>query len=325
MPGLPRWWLEDGLPARLLAPVAAVFAALVRLRRESYRRGWRRSAKMPVPVLVVGNVFVGGTGKTPLVLWLARQLRKQGRRPGIVTRGYGGRSPHWPRRVAAGSDPLEVGDEAVLLARRSGCPVAAGPDRAAAARSLLEECDVLISDDGLQHYALARDREIVVFDGRRGAGNGRCFPAGPLREPLSRAAAADLVIASNEGGDWRYRYRLQPSAWVNLRSGERLPPQAFAGTAARAIAGIGNPERFFDCIRALGVQARVQAFPDHHRYRPEELEAGEEPLLMTEKDAVKCAGFAQPQWWFLAVDAVPEPAAEAALFAVLEELLHVSR
>ncbi|KAB7627629.1 tetraacyldisaccharide 4'-kinase [Alkalilimnicola sp. S0819] len=318
----PRWWLDDNARSRVLLPVSGLFRGVTALRRSLYRQGLLRSHEISAPVLVVGNVFIGGTGKTPLVAWLAQRLSARGLRPGIVTRGYGGRADQWPQRVTAESDARLVGDEAVLLARRAQCPVLAGPDRVGSARLLAGECDLIISDDGLQHYRLRRDAEIVVFDAARGAGNGRCLPAGPLREPLSRLAGADLVVVN--GGPlprWPLSFRLRPLAWVNLRSGERRAPDAFTGLAADAVAGIGNPARFFEQLRGLGIQADCRSFPDHHAYEAEDLpvDTGRR-LLMTEKDAVKCAGLVGEQSWYLEVGAAPDAAAERALDELLRRL-----
>lgn len=311
MASLPRFWLQGGWPAATLAPLGAAVAALARRRRELYRAGRRPSERLSVPVIVVGNIFIGGTGKTPLVAWLAEELRGRGRRPGILLRGYGGRSRHWPRDVGPDSDPGEVGDEAVLLARRSGLPVVAGPDRPAAGRRLLElGCDVLVSDDGLQHYRLQRDLEIAVVDGQRGLGNGRCFPAGPLREPPDRLQEVDLVIANGASELTPYAFRLQPEPLRPLRAGDRPAP---AGRV-HGVAGIGNPGRFFEALRGLGLEVIPHAFPDHHPYLPEDLGFGDGlPVVMTEKDAVKVLPWADTRMWCLPVRAVPEPAAGEAL------------
>lgn len=319
--GIPRFWLTGGLPATLLAPLGAAMALVATVRRGLYRCGLLRSQRLPVPVIVVGNIFVGGTGKTPLVVWLCARLQALGRRPGIVLRGYGGQAEHWPQRVRPDSDPLLVGDEAVLLARRTGVPVAAGPARPAAAALLLEEgCDVIVSDDGLQHYALARDLEIAVIDAARGLGNGRCLPAGPLREPRRRLETVDLVIAN--GGDsplTPYSFRLVPEPLRPLVPGQQgaVP----AGGPVHAIAGIGNPARFFAQLRALGFEPIEHAFPDHHRYRPGELTFDDDlPILMTEKDAVKVFDGAAGRGWVLPVRAEPTPAARQALDALLARI-----
>jgi tetraacyldisaccharide 4'-kinase len=299
-------------PAHLfLFPLSLLFRAVVSMRRRAFLAGWLRHTRLPVPVIVVGNISVGGTGKTPLVLWLAHWLRAQGLQPGIISRGYGGKGA--AQRVAPGADAHVAGDEPVLLATRSGCPVWIGRRRAEAARRLLEEnpqTDVLISDDGLQHYALARDAEIAVVDGERRFGNGMMLPAGPLREPRHRLDEVDAIVVN--GGERldalrtpQYAMQLAGSMLVNLRDPCRMvDPAALARETVFAVAGIGNPERFFAHLRRLGLRIRPQPFPDHHPFVPEDLAfAGDEPVVMTQKDAVKCAAFARDNFWYLPVDA----------------------
>lgn len=318
MTGIPGWWLRRGRVDRMLSPLGALHAAAGRARR----RYWRsRAPRLPVPVLVVGNLFVGGSGKTPLVIHLAGLLQRRGRRCGVVLRGYGGRGGHWPQRVGPDSDPAVVGDEAVLIARRTGVPIAAGPDRVAAARLLVEAgCDLVVSDDGMQHYRLHRDAEIAVVDAARGLGNGRCLPAGPLREPPERLTDADLVLA--QGAAWRGAagyYELVPGELRPL-SGDAVHAPG-AGERVHAIAGIGNPARFFATLRALGYTVIPHAFADHHGFAPAELDFGDDlPVIMTEKDAVKCPGAAGA--WFLPVTAVPDTAAAAAIDRLLNRLTH---
>jgi tetraacyldisaccharide 4'-kinase len=292
----------------LLLPLSLLFALLVMLRRWSYRLGLLRSHRMPVPVIVVGNLTVGGTGKTPLVLWLVEFLRSHGYRPGIISRGYGSRVHH-PQSVSATSDPLLAGDEPVLLARRVQCPVWVGVSRVEVSRALLSarpDCNILISDDGLQHYGLLRDVEIVVVDGRRRFGNGRMLPAGPLREPLSRMQSADAVVVN--GGDiaaGEYAMRLSGVIFQHLGNPARTATASdFSGQRVHAVAGIGDPSRFFAHLRQLGLDVVGHAFPDHHAFQPHELQfEGADAILMTEKDAVKCAAFAPNNAWMLAVDA----------------------
>lgn len=325
MPRFPGFWLDRAaLPGRLLAPLGLVFASLAAARRLAYRRGWFRPVRLAVPVVVVGNIFVGGTGKTPLVAWLVQRLQAQGYRPGILVRGYGGRSPRWPVLVDAGSDPRLVGDEAVLLARRTGVPVAAGPDRPAAGRRLIEQgCDVLVSDDGLQHHRLARDVELVVLDGARGLGSGRCLPAGPLREPPRRLADVDLVLCNGAAvGDCTDTFELMPGPLVPLLSGDPVDPTDWRGRAVHAVAGIGNPQRFFDALAAQGLQPIPHPFPDHHPYGPADLAFGDGlPILMTEKDAVKVRSFAPQRCWYQPVTAALAPATEARVMDILARRL----
>ncbi|MDD5330177.1 MAG: tetraacyldisaccharide 4'-kinase [Sulfuricella sp.] len=302
----------------LLLPPAILFRLAAALRRACYRAGLLRSVRLAVPVIVVGNISVGGTGKTPLVLWLANFLRQQGRRPGIVSRGYGG-SALGPVEIGAGGDPAVVGDEPLLLAGKSGCPVWVGRDRVAAAEALLRahpECDVLVSDDGLQHYRLGRDVEVAVVDGERLFGNGLPLPAGPLRESVSRLDSVDAVVVNgggqNDGMPTRngFEMRLDGRVFYNLKDpARRVEAADFRGRKLHAVAGIGNPQRFFELLRGLGLGFEAHAFPDHYAYRRQDLEYAEaDAVLMTEKDAVKCAGFADERFWVLAVEAVLAPA-----------------
>ncbi len=295
-----------------LLPLAGLFAVLAAVRRLAYRRGWLAVTRLPVPVVVIGNVSVGGTGKTPLVLWLVESLRAAGYHPGVVSRGHGGRGEL--AEVEAGTDPARVGDEPVLLARRAGCPVWVGRRRADAARALLARhpgVDVILADDGLQHYALARDCEIAVVDAGRGLGNGLPLPAGPLREPASRLATVDAVVCHGGGRTVAggavpcHGMRLAGDEFVAIARPERRRAEQFRGRRLRAVAGIGHPERFFDHLRALGLDIEARAFPDHHRFVAADLPSG--TVLMTEKDAVKCAPFAGEDHWMLPVSAEVEP------------------
>lgn len=266
---------------------------------------------LPVPVVVVGNITVGGSGKTPLVLRLAEHLRSLGFQTGIISRGYGGKNCA-QTEVVSDSDPLLVGDEPVLLARRSGCPVWVGRNRVEAARALLKAypaCNLIISDDGLQHYALVRDVEIAVVDGERRFGNGFLLPAGPLREPVARLASVDAVVV-NGGSDEipkcakaGFAMRLVGTEFYNLADPtQRAKPQDFVGQTVHAVAGIGYPTRFFEHLRGLGLKVSEHPFPDHHAFQSQELDF---PglVLMTEKDGVKCARFAKDNYWVLAVEA----------------------
>jgi tetraacyldisaccharide 4'-kinase len=315
-------WYRGSLWLWLLWPVSALFCLLVMLRRLFFRTGVLRSVRLPVPVIVVGNITVGGSGKTPLVLWLAEYLREQGYKPGLISRGYGGKAQHWPQPVGADSDPRVVGDEALLLARRSGCPMVVGPDRVAAARRLLAEhgVNVIISDDGMQHYRLGRDIEIAVLDGERRLANGLCLPAGPLREPSARLRSVDFVVTNGEGAKGEWSMQLEPAAALPLLGGESRPLSSFAATPLHAVAGIGNPGRFFATLRRLGLATTEHAFADHHPYRSGELDFDDElPVLMTEKDAVKYFDYAGERHWYLPVTAhLPEDFGRR-LLAVLEK------
>lgn len=307
MNGLESHWYRTTPLTLLLLPLSWLFCAVALCRRWAYRVGLLKTVRLPVPVIVVGNISVGGTGKTPLVAWLVVLLRKEGYRPGIISRGYGGGATHWPQQVRPDSDPAMVGDEAVLLARRCRCPMAVGPDRPATAQALLDhaDCNIIISDDGLQHYRLGRDVEIAVVDGVRRFGNGHCLPAGPLREPVRRLRCVDMVIANGTAGPREYAMKLQPTSLHNLQQAEKTLPLAhFAGQRVHAVAGIGNPRRFFELLVSHGLDAIEHPFPDHHPFCAEDIDFADElPVLMTEKDAVKCQAFAAAHHWYLPVDA----------------------
>ncbi len=300
-------------------PLAALYAAAAASRRALYRHGLRKPTRVACPVVVVGNLSVGGTGKTPLVAWLAARLAQSGLRPGIVTRGYRG-SAGGARLVAPSDDAGAVGDEALMLARRTGLPVAVGRARPAAARLLIEAgCDVIVSDDGLQHYALARDCEIVVIDGDRQFGNGWLLPAGPLRERPARLGQADAVVVNGaqcEPG--QFCMRLEADRAVALRDGSAAGLDAFKGVAVHALAGIAHPERFFRMLRARGIEVTAHALDDHARLGAKDIRfADDKPVLMTEKDAVKCGGFADERHWWVPVDASFRAEDSAALFGIV--------
>ena len=309
----------------LLAPLSWLFCFIVGVRRLAYAIGLAHVHRVDVPVVVVGNIATGGTGKTPLVIWITKYLQSQGFKPAVVTRGYGGRARRWPQQVRADSDPNMVGDEAVLLARRSVCPVAAGPERVAVARALIEftGCDIIVSDDGLQHMALGRDVEIGVLDGIRRLGNGRCLPAGPLREPPSRLGKVDMIVAYGRGQRGEFSMEYQPGPPRRLVDGEERPLAQFAHRPVHAVAGIGDPARFFQQLRSLGLELIEHGFPDHHRYAPADLDFGDRlPVLMTEKDAVKCQRFAQQNHWYLPVEARLQKAFGLRLLSLLRRKHH---
>lgn len=304
---LNRIWYGDSPLRWGLWPISAVYLALARLRRTAYQRGWRPTVDSAVPVIVVGNVSVGGTGKTPFVIWLAAQLKQRGRKVGVVTRGYGGKGTEWPRVVTPGSDPREVGDEPVLLARRTGCPVVAGPDRVACVEKLLADSrvDVVLSDDGLQHYRLGRSFEIAIVDGVRGMGNGLCLPAGPLREPVSRLQEVDAIVVN--GGEWGHAGVFRAEAVVtkvyHLKDGELRTLDSFRSKPVHAVAGIGNPQRFFDLLLEAGLEVEAHPLADHAAIGLDELQFDEPgAVLITEKDAVKCEHLKPNGVWCVVVD-----------------------
>jgi tetraacyldisaccharide 4'-kinase len=296
-------WYGDSPLGALLAPLAALYAAIVHVRRLAYRRGWLASVRLPVPVIVVGNITAGGTGKTPVVEWLVRRLREAGFRPGIVSRGYGGRVTRRPLRVSPRGDPGESGDEPLLLVRRTGLPVVVCPDRVAAARALIEEgVDVIVSDDGLQHYALQRDAEVAVVDGRRGLGNGRLLPAGPLREPPARLSEVDLVLVNDGAFPGATRFALHGDKAVALRGDQTRNLRDFAGVDVWAVAGVGHPQRFHDALRAAGLRPVPVPVRDHGTTDLGLLRAtSPRPILMTEKDAVKYADCPVADAWYVPV------------------------
>ena len=314
---LTRAWQRRGALACALYPVSLLFRALAALRRMLFRAGLLRSTRLPVPVIVVGNIFIGGTGKTPLTIWLAQALRAAGFHPGVISRGHGGSGAD-PREVGAHSLAGEVGDEPLLIARRGACPVVVGRDRGAAGRALLAahpEVDVLIADDGLQHYGLRRDIEIVLLDAR-GVGNGWLLPAGPLREPPSRRRDFTIVNAPELGAQLRGQvgglpYRMQLAgdmAEALADPARRAPLASFAGRRIVAAAGIGNPGRFFGMLRAAGLHFEELALPDHHDFLDRPFAALEaDVILITEKDAVKCGQIENlkhdPRLWVVPVTA----------------------
>jgi tetraacyldisaccharide 4'-kinase len=305
MNGLAHGWYGRNRWLVCLAPASIVYCGLSRLRRGLYEGGWLLRHKLPVPVIIVGNLTVGGTGKTPLVVWLVNLLRESGYRPGVIARGYKGRARDWPQPVDAGSDPRIVGDEAVLIAVRCRCPVAVAPDRVAAGRLLLQQgdCDLIVSDDGLQHYALERDIEIAVIDGDRAMGNGWCLPAGPLRETPARLGEVDLVVVNGGGRGGKYSMTMHGKMAINLDNAEDARGLAsFGQQPVHAVAGIGNPQRFFRHLRRAGVRLKEHVFADHHTYVAADLTfADHRPVIMTEKDAVKCRNLGLRNGWYVPV------------------------
>lgn len=300
-------WYGGRAPSLGLRLLSALFGCVGRLRHGLYRAGLLPRTRLPVPVIVVGNIGVGGTGKTPLTIALVDALRERGFRPGVISRGFGG-SARTALRVHAQSDPAVVGDEARLIFDVAQAPLAIARKRADAGRLLLQDSDVdvLIADDGLQHCALHRDLEICVIDGERRFGNGRLLPAGPLREPVSRLASVDFRVCN--GGtpqEGEVPMTLTGDFAVALTDARQRPLREFAGQRVHAVAGIGNPQRFFAMLRASGIDPIEHAFADHHAFVATDLDFGDDaPVLMTDKDAVKCAAFARPHWWRVPVRAI---------------------
>lgn len=315
MKGPPRWWFDGGRVPLSARALSGLYDRAVRSRRWLYRKGLKRSGGVDRPVIVIGNLIAGGSGKTPLAIAVVERLRAGGWNPGVASRGYGREDPKRPLWVEPETDPRQGGDEPVLIARRTGAQVRVDRDRFAAARALVEAgCDVVVCDDGLQHYRLRRDIEIEVIDGRRRYGNGRLIPAGPLRERTARAGDCDFRVVNggvegvDEPGFGEWPMRLDVSRARPLLGGRALPLETFAGSRVHAVAGIGDPERFFSTLRTHRIAVVPHAFPDHHRYRAEDLQFGSDlPVLMTEKDAVKCQAFAGERHYAVPVDAhLPE-------------------
>ena len=315
-----KFWTRRGAIAWLLWPAGLLFLAAVCVRRLLYILRILKSSHPGIPVIVVGNLTVGGSGKTPLVIWIAEFLKSKGWSPGIVSRGYGAQIAV-PRAATVASDAAEVGDEPILLSRRSGCPVWVGADRvrvAALLRAAHEDVNLLILDDGLQHYAMRRDLEIAVVDAR-GFGNGFLLPAGPLREPKARLRGVDAVV-SHESPIKGFAMRLDGDTVHRMTDArERQPLKAFAGQRVHAVAGIGDPNRFFLHLGKAGIKVLPHPFPDHHPFTPQDLEFGDGlPVLLTEKDAVKLRSAPRANWWVLPVTAKLDPAFGAWLLGRLD-------
>lgn len=294
------WWLW------LLRPVELLFRILIAMRKLLYKTGILASYKTDKPLVVVGNITVGGTGKTPVVMALVEYLQSIGFKPGVVSRGYGASGGLFPHRVSEGSTAADCGDEALQLFLRTGCPCVVAPRRADAVKALLRQAqvDVILSDDGLQHYALDRDMEIAVLDVARGIGNGFCLPAGPLREPQSRLREVDHVLYRGST-DSQSGVVYSPLALVNLASGEHrdVTPQALQ-TQVHAVAAIGQPQQFLDSLATAGFKTQAHIFKDHHSFVVDDFsDLTSKPIIMTEKDAVKCSGFASENFWYLKIEA----------------------
>ncbi|KQN47806.1 tetraacyldisaccharide 4'-kinase [Rouxiella silvae] len=304
-----RIWSGQSALYLLLLPFSWLYGIVSLVLRFSYKKGWKKSWRAPVPVVVVGNLTAGGNGKTPVVIWLVEQLQQRGLRVGVVSRGYGGKAESYPLVLNSATTTSQAGDEPVLIFQRTGAPVAVSPIRSEAVNALLKASalDIIVTDDGLQHYALQRDFEIVVIDGVRRFGNGHWLPAGPMRERASRLQSVDAVIVNGNGKGQgnEIGMLLQAGDAVNLLTGEKRKAELL--THVVAMAGIGHPPRFFATLSQLGVKAEKEIpFADHQAYQLEQLGAltdEKQTLLMTEKDAVKCRSFAQSTWWYLPVDA----------------------
>ena len=320
------WYDHERTPPAPLILLETLFKAIVRHRQKRVERGHAPAQRLPVPVIVVGNLSVGGTGKTPFTVWLARLLVAHGWRPGIITRGYGGHQGPAPIRILDDTPYAVAGDEALLLATRTQRPVAVCRQRVAAARLLVDTTDVniLLADDGLQHYALGRDLEIALIDGTRGLGNGHCLPAGPLREPPERLKRVDWLVYTGEAPEGEIRMHLKGDLAVALdASGTTRPLGDFKGRSVRAVAGIGNPDRFFTHLRRHGLDIIEAPFPDHHPFTRNDLDVrADEILLMTEKDAMRCRSLTLVNAYYVPVDAELPDVFSNALVQQLKHLNH---
>ena len=313
-------WYQGGSGGFLLWPLEILYRGLAALNRYHSSQSQIDHA---VPVIVVGNISVGGTGKTPLVIALVTWLQAVGYKPGIITRGYGGKAQQWPAQVKPTSNPTDYGDEPVLMAQRTGVPVVAGPDRNADIQHLQahHDIDLVISDDGLQHYRLQRDIEIAVVDAVRGLGNRHCLPAGPLREPAARLDQCDFVIMHELLPSSTYSMQLSAKYVHQFKSMQQQPLAAWKGRNVHAVTGIGHPERFFLMLEKMGLHVTKHAFPDHHSFSMADIEFRDPlPVLMTEKDAVKCRPFASGQHWFVPVEAIVSEAFYAKIMARIKKI-----
>jgi len=320
-------WESESSWLLLLKPLEYLFRSLSAIRRGLYRLGWLRIQEHPQVIVVIGNLRVGGSGKTPTVIALAQLLDRAGYRPGVVSRGYGSRGGAYPLRVNQQTPVSQCGDEPLLIARRTAVPVVVDSSRNRAVRELAADCDIVISDDGLQHYAMGRDLEIVLIDNIAGVETAACLPCGPLREPASRLSGADWVLHTDRAdtaGSPAFTLEVAARCWVNLATAERCSVESFkpAGRLS-AVAGIARPERFFNLLEAMALRFERTVFPDHHRWSPAELlNLNADTVLMTEKDAVKCETFAGPHMWYLEIEA-RLPAAFESVF--LQRIGHLNR
>ena len=309
---LPEIWQDKTHPvSKLLYPLSLVYGLIMKIRRFFYKIGIMKSRSVSVPVIVVGNITVGGTGKTPLVIWLSEYLYFKGFKVGIVSRGYGGSSPHWPVDVSPLEKPEMVGDEAVMLKQKTALPVVVSPDRLEAARLLVElyAVDVIVSDDGLQHLALKRDLEIIVIDARRKFGNNRLLPSGPLRESIKSISdsAIKMYSINEENSEFEYWMKFNPILFRNVNNQKLvIDVNEFEDNEVNAVAGIGFPDKFFDLLENLKIKVNRFRFPDHHIFQADDFKFNNDlAIIMTEKDAVKCTNLVNDNSWYLEINAVP--------------------
>lgn len=323
MKPIEHYWRSINLVSVLLLPLAVLFCGLAMARKAFYRFSLLKSYKAPVPVLVVGNISVGGTGKTPLIIELVKQLQQSGYKPGVISRGYGGQSTSWPQQLDEHSTPQQVGDEPVLIYQHTAAPMVVGPDRRQDIELLLStaECDLILSDDGLQHYALRRNAEIAVVDAQRLFGNRLCLPAGPLREPVRRLKQVDLTLY-NGAGISDDSFLLHTAECMSVcDTGTKKLLEDFSNTTVHAVAGIGHPQRFFSMLEEAGINVIAHAFPDHHDYSSKDVSFADDlPVLMTEKDAVKCRDFNLDMLWSVPVQLKLTESAQRKLDTLIDSL-----
>ncbi len=310
----------------LLVPLSWLYTLVIVLRRLGYQSGLIAVNQIDAPVIIVGNITVGGTGKTPLVIWLADYFKSKGFKPGIVSRGYGGKLSGKTQQVRPDSDPLLVGDEPVLIAKRTACPVAVAVKRRKAAEELIEYCDcnLILCDDGMQHYSLGRDIEIAVIDGQRRFGNRHCLPAGPLREPISRLKTVDFVVSKYIAGRHEYKMEYSYGDLISLTDPTKtIPVASLADQSVHAIAGIGNPDRYFSYLRNKKLKLIMHELPDHHVFTAADIKFNDGlPVVMTEKDAVKCTAYATEQHWYLPITATLPDSFTYRLDALMKEIIN---
>ena len=300
-------WYSKNIFSLLLSPLSLIYISIIYLRHTLYQLGLISITKINVPTIVIGNIVAGGTGKTPLVIWLAKYLKNKGFLLGIVSRGYGGTYLSNIELVKPTSNPLLVGDEPVIIARNTNCPVVVAKKRAKGAKKLVEKynCNIILCDDGMQHYSLARDIEIAVIDGQRRFGNNYCFPAGPLREPKSRIFKADLIVSKYNARTCEYKMDYTYNQLVSLNKlSKAITISDLHGMTVHAIAGINNPDHFFSYLRSHKLELIIHKFPDHYSYTEDDVKFNDNfSVVMTEKDAVKCLNYSSDKHWYIPISA----------------------
>jgi tetraacyldisaccharide 4'-kinase len=319
-------WQTKHPLSMFLLPLSWIYTLVTIVRRLCYQSGLIAVNQIDAPVIIVGNITVGGTGKTPLVIWLAEYFKSKGFKPGIVSRGYGGKLSGKTQQVRADSDPLLVGDEPVLIAKKTSCPVAIAVERRKAAEELIKycDCDLILCDDGMQHYSLGRDLEIAVIDGQRRFGNNHCLPAGPLREPISRLKTVDFVVSKYIAGRHEYKMEYSYGDLVSLKEPTKtIPVSSLNGQSVHAVAGIGNSNRYYSYLRNQKLNLIMHDFPDHYSFAAEDIIFNDGlAVVMTEKDAVKCAEYATEQHWYLPITATLPESFSYRLDSLMKEIIN---